>query len=61
MLGTDPSVPPTVAQVQQLAYIRQILDETLRLWPTAPAFTGQARRPPSAVGGRSRPVSRSSR
>ena len=43
MLGTDPSVPPTVAQVQQLGYIRQILDETLRLWPTAPAFTRQAR------------------
>ena len=43
VLGTDPSVPPTVAQVQQLGYIRQILDETLRLWPTAPAFTRQAR------------------
>ena len=44
VLGTDPSVPPTVAQVGQLGYIRQILDETLRLWPTAPAFTRQARR-----------------
>lgn len=43
VLGTDPSMPPTVAQVQQLGYIRQILDETLRLWPTAPAFTRQAR------------------
>jgi cytochrome P450/NADPH-cytochrome P450 reductase len=43
VLGTDPSLPPTVAQVQQLGYIRQILDETLRLWPTAPAFTRQAR------------------
>ena len=62
MLGTDPSVPPTVAQVQQLGYIRQILDETLRLWPTAPAFTRQAReRPRSAGGARSNPVSRSSR
>ncbi|HEY0813166.1 MAG TPA: cytochrome P450 [Pseudonocardia sp.] len=43
VLGTDPSAPPTLAQIQQLGYIRQILDETLRLWPTAPAFTRQAR------------------
>lgn len=43
VLGTDPSAPPTLSQVQQLAYIRQILDETLRLWPTAPAFTRQPR------------------
>ena len=50
VLGTDPSVPPTVAQVQQLGYIRQILDETLRLWPTAPAFTRQARER-TTVGG----------
>ncbi|MGE0296907.1 bifunctional cytochrome P450/NADPH--P450 reductase [Pseudonocardia sp.] len=50
VLGTDPSVPPTVAQVQQLAYVRQILDETLRLWPTAPAFTRQPRKP-DTVGG----------
>ena len=50
VLGTDPSVPPTVAQVQQLGYIRQILDETLRLWPTAPAFTRQARET-TTVGG----------
>ena len=50
VLGTDPSVPPTVAQVQQLGYIRQILDETLRLWPTAPAFTRQARQA-TTVGG----------
>ena len=50
VFGTDPSVPPTVAQVQQLGYIRQILDETLRLWPTAPAFTRQARQR-TTVGG----------
>ena len=50
VLGTDPSVPPTVAQIQQLGYLRQILDETLRLWPTAPAFTRQAR-VPTTVGG----------
>src|SRR4051812_7267608 len=50
VLGTDPSVAPTVAQVQKLGYIRQILDETLRLWPTAPAFTRQARET-TTVGG----------
>jgi cytochrome P450 / NADPH-cytochrome P450 reductase len=50
VLGTDPSVPPTVAQLGQLGYIRQILDETLRLWPTAPAFTRQARQE-TTVGG----------
>src|SRR5687768_14298498 len=39
VLGTDLSVLPTYAQVHQLPYVRQILDETLRLWPTAPAFS----------------------
>jgi cytochrome P450/NADPH-cytochrome P450 reductase len=33
---------PTFDQVNRLRYIRQILDETLRLWPTAPGFTRQA-------------------
>jgi len=39
VLGTDTSVPPTYQQVQALTYVTQILNETLRLWPTAPAFT----------------------
>jgi cytochrome P450/NADPH-cytochrome P450 reductase len=39
VLGTDLSVLPTYAQVHQLPYVRQVLDETLRLWPTAPAFS----------------------
>ncbi len=62
VLGTDPSVPPTVAQVQQLGYIRQILDETLRLWPTAPAFTraGPPAATRSAGGAPSSPGRRSS-
>jgi cytochrome P450/NADPH-cytochrome P450 reductase len=29
---------PTFDQVHRLRYVRQILDETLRLWPTAPGF-----------------------
>jgi cytochrome P450 / NADPH-cytochrome P450 reductase len=30
---------PTFDQVHRLRYVRQVLDETLRLWPTAPGFT----------------------
>ena len=39
VLGTDLSVLPTYPQIHQVAYVHQILEETLRLWPTAPAFT----------------------
>jgi cytochrome P450/NADPH-cytochrome P450 reductase len=39
VFGTDPSVKPTVKQVNSLTYIAQILKESLRLWPTAPAFS----------------------
>jgi cytochrome P450/NADPH-cytochrome P450 reductase len=39
VLGTALSVLPTYAQVHQVPYVSQILDETLRLWPTAPVFT----------------------
>jgi len=42
VLGTDLSVLPTYAQVHQVPYVSQILDETLRLWPTAPAFARHA-------------------
>jgi len=38
VLGPDPSVPPTYAQVGQLTYLGQVLKESLRLWPTAPVF-----------------------
>ena len=38
VLGPDPSVPPTYAQVNQLGYLDQVLKESLRLWPTAPVF-----------------------
>ena len=39
VLGTDLSVLPTYSQIHQVTYVDQILEETLRLWPTAPAFT----------------------
>lgn len=38
---TDPV--PSYAQVKNLKYIRMILDESLRLWPTAPAFNLQVK------------------
>ena len=38
VLGTDLSVLPTYAQIHQLTYVSQILNETLRLWPTAPGI-----------------------
>jgi len=38
VLGTDLSVKPTMKQVNSLVYIQQFLKESLRLWPTAPAY-----------------------
>src|SRR5262249_37340994 len=38
VLGPDPEVAPTYAQVNQLTYVGQVLKESLRLWPTAPVF-----------------------
>ncbi|MFF7868055.1 cytochrome P450 [Streptomyces qaidamensis] len=34
---------PAYEQVARLRYVRRVLDESLRLWPTAPAFSRQAR------------------
>ena len=42
---------PTFEQVQRLTYVRQILDESLRLWPTAPGFTRQPYED-TVIGGR---------
>ncbi len=39
VLGADADLLPAYPQVGKLTYIRQILEETLRLWPTAPGFT----------------------
>jgi cytochrome P450/NADPH-cytochrome P450 reductase len=38
VLGGDLDARPTYQQVSQLTYITQILKESLRLWPPAPAF-----------------------
>ncbi len=42
---------PTYEQVHQLTFVRQILDESLRLWPTAPMFT-RAARADTVIGGK---------
>jgi cytochrome P450/NADPH-cytochrome P450 reductase len=39
VLGADLDTLPTLSQVGRLPYIRQVLNEALRLYPTAPAFT----------------------
>ena len=39
VLGRDLSVQPTIKEVNKLTYIQQILSESLRLWPTAPAIS----------------------
>ncbi|WP_197363785.1 cytochrome P450, partial [Streptomyces clavuligerus] len=36
--GTDPDPDPTYEDIGRLHYLRQVLNESLRLWPTAPAF-----------------------
>ena len=38
VLGHNIAVAPTMAQIGQLSYVRAVLMEALRLWPTAPAF-----------------------
>jgi cytochrome P450/NADPH-cytochrome P450 reductase len=53
VLGTDLSVLPTYPQIHQVAYVHQILEETLRLWPTAPAFTRHPRED-TIIGGKYR-------
>ncbi len=38
VLGRNIDQPPSLQQIGQMPYIRAILFEALRLWPTAPAF-----------------------
>ena len=51
VLGGDLSARPTYAQVNKLNYLTQILKETLRLWPTAPAY-GIAAKEETIIGGK---------
>lgn len=39
VLGRDVAAAPTYAEIGRLDYVRAVLSESLRLWPTAPAFS----------------------
>ncbi len=54
VLGRDPSVDPSYRQVGELRYVRQVLDESLRLWPTAPMFALYPKEGETTLGGRYR-------
>ncbi|AOW93501.1 cytochrome P450 [Rhodococcus sp. WMMA185] len=41
---------PTFEQIAKLRYVRRVLDESLRLWPTAPAYGREAKVPTTLVG-----------
>lgn len=43
ILGPDREVEPTFEQVAKFRFLRRVLDEGLRLWPTAPAFARSPR------------------
>jgi cytochrome P450 len=51
ILGPDPDTEPAYEQVAKFRYLRRVLDESLRLWPTAPAFA-RSPREQTAVAGR---------
>src|SRR6266545_4683020 len=42
---------PAFEQVAKLRYVRRVLDESMRLWPTAPVY-GRAARADTVLGGR---------
>lgn len=50
ILGSDPDAEPTFEQVAKFRHLRRILDESLRLWPTAPAFTRSPREETTIAG-----------
>ncbi|MGW3105374.1 cytochrome P450 [Streptomyces sp. NPDC001100] len=42
---------PGYEQIAKLRYVRRVLDESLRLWPTAPAYAREATRDTELAGG----------
>ena len=46
------TLQPTFDQLHELTYVRQVLDEALRLWPTAAGFRRHAREDTVIGGGR---------
>lgn len=51
VLGHDLTQAPTYEQIHSLDFIAQVLEESLRLWPTAPAFSRGPRKASGEVLG----------
>ncbi|MEC3977291.1 bifunctional cytochrome P450/NADPH--P450 reductase [Amycolatopsis sp. H20-H5] len=51
MWGDQPDPQPTFEEVGKLRYVRQVLNEALRLWPTAAAYSREATED-TVLGGR---------
>ncbi|WP_370618462.1 cytochrome P450 [Mumia sp. Pv 4-285] len=51
ILGDDPDATPSYEQVPRFRYLRKVLDESLRLWPTAPGYA-RSPRETTTLGGR---------
>lgn len=52
VLGANIAVPPTYGQVTQLEYITKVLKESLRMWPTAPAYAVAPYKDVEIIGGK---------
>lgn len=48
--GTDDDTDPRFEQIAKLRYTRRVLDEALRMWPTAPIYAREAREDTTLVG-----------
>jgi cytochrome P450 len=56
ILGRDPDAKPTFEQIAKFRYIRRVLDETLRLWPTAPGYAREPLEETVVAGRRMKPT-----
>ena len=50
LLGPDPQAMPEFEQVAKFRYIRRVLDESLRIWPTVPGFARAPREATTLAG-----------
>jgi unspecific monooxygenase len=50
ILGDDPAAMPSFEQVSKFRYIRRVLDESLRIWPTVPGFARSPRETTTLAG-----------
>jgi cytochrome P450/NADPH-cytochrome P450 reductase len=59
VLGEDLQTDPDITQIQELSYLRQVLLESLRLWPTVPSLA-VAPREDTHIGGEGYPLPKGS-